>query len=219
MSVYIFSIIDLSQHRILSTMAKQTNTSRAVHAIDFPQALLQLDNTPTGRTEGNPSDLPVYGRGFNYYIKKETLRSRLRHHLVHLIPVLLLLCIFILWWFSHPVNLERKNERNTVVGNEDMTEVVNVTSTHLASLASTTSTPPPLFPYVHILKISRRVERANIRLNPYKQRAQFSEKEDQLRSVDQLRAIQLKKEQTGTSSRSSQRSKLEQHRPDHRSKA
>ncbi|KZV21525.1 hypothetical protein F511_08290 [Dorcoceras hygrometricum] len=37
------------------------------------------------------------------------------------------------------------------------------------------------------------------------QRAQFSEKEDQLRSVDRLREVQLKEEWTGTSSRSAQR--------------
>ncbi|XP_039126526.1 uncharacterized protein LOC120262471 isoform X1 [Dioscorea cayenensis subsp. rotundata] len=48
-----------------------------------------------------PPDLPTYdplsGAG-----KKEALRTRFAESMVHLIPLVLILCAVVLWFFSHP---------------------------------------------------------------------------------------------------------------------
>ncbi|PON84156.1 hypothetical protein TorRG33x02_200540 [Trema orientale] len=77
--------------------------------------------------------LPVYdphsGIG-----KKEIGRSRLAEKWVHAIPLLVLLCLFILWWFCYPVTLEIKEGR--IVAIHPVDDHNNQTSS--------SSSPPPL---------------------------------------------------------------------------
>ncbi|KAL0436502.1 UNVERIFIED_CONTAM: hypothetical protein Sradi_0358100 [Sesamum radiatum] len=47
--------------------------------------------------------LPLYN--------KENLGLRSSEIAVHFIPIIVLFCLLILWWFSHPVKLEMKNGR------------------------------------------------------------------------------------------------------------
>ncbi|KAL0460258.1 UNVERIFIED_CONTAM: hypothetical protein Slati_0653000 [Sesamum latifolium] len=54
------------------------------------------------RAERGPI-LPLYN--------KENLGLRSSEIAVHFIPILVLFCLLILWWFSHPVKLEMKNGR------------------------------------------------------------------------------------------------------------
>ncbi|KAL7115653.1 hypothetical protein ACP275_04G195700 [Erythranthe tilingii] len=49
----------------------------------------------------------------------------------HFIPVVVILCLFILWWFSHPVYLEMKNGRMIGVSRQMIQQ-----NTYLANLAS-----------------------------------------------------------------------------------
>ncbi|PIN00710.1 hypothetical protein CDL12_26788 [Handroanthus impetiginosus] len=63
--------------------------------------------------------------------------SRLQEKLIHLIPVIVLLCFFILWWFSYPVNVEIKNGRITAV------ERVMLQNTPFSHLDDQASTFPP----------------------------------------------------------------------------
>ncbi|KAL3625931.1 hypothetical protein CASFOL_030460 [Castilleja foliolosa] len=78
-------------------MQRQASTTLEPKSIFSP--------SPRRIMEGPTSDLPVYNS------RKEISGSRGK--LVHLIPLLVLLCLFILWWCSYPVNLEMKNRRIT----------------------------------------------------------------------------------------------------------
>ncbi|KAL3653101.1 hypothetical protein CASFOL_002782 [Castilleja foliolosa] len=85
-------------------MQRQASTIRVV---DLPQPKSFFSPSPRRKMEGPTSDLPVFNS------KREILGSNLKGKLVHLIPLLVLLCLFILWWCSYPVFLEMKNGRIT----------------------------------------------------------------------------------------------------------
>ncbi|KAE9620523.1 hypothetical protein Lalb_Chr01g0003961 [Lupinus albus] len=46
-------------------------------------------------------DLPLYHRR-SAAVRRDTSRSRSPEKWIHVIPVLVLLCFFFLWWFSFP---------------------------------------------------------------------------------------------------------------------
>ncbi|XVF20167.1 hypothetical protein REPUB_Repub11eG0175000 [Reevesia pubescens] len=72
------------------------------------------------------SHLPVSITAGNT-VKKERGTSRYRVFpwaerwtWIHAIPLLVLICFFILWWFSRPVNVEIKDGRIVAIHNVDM---------------------------------------------------------------------------------------------------
>ncbi|KAG6417945.1 hypothetical protein SASPL_120142 [Salvia splendens] len=92
----------------LSTMQRQAGTSRAVELPQTSQPRLVPFSSPKGKIE-EAANLPLYKRNSSVG-KKENLKSRLPEKLVHLIPVAVLLCFFILWCFSYSVNFDSKEE-------------------------------------------------------------------------------------------------------------
>ncbi|XVE59154.1 hypothetical protein DITRI_Ditri05aG0022800 [Diplodiscus trichospermus] len=86
-----------------------------------------------------PVSMPV-GNG----AKKERGASRsgvfpLAERWIHAIPFIVLLCFFILWWLSRPVNVEIKNGRIVAVHYVDMPMPHNNHQIDVAILASATS--------------------------------------------------------------------------------
>ncbi|KAI3450494.1 hypothetical protein Pfo_007159 [Paulownia fortunei] len=111
-------------------MHRQGSSSRA---IELPQISQPRSLFSPRRKMEETTDLPLYNR-YSSDSKREISGSRLPEKLVHLIPVVVLLCLFILWWFSYPVNLEFKNGRITAAYRV-MTQ--NTPFFHLTNQAST----------------------------------------------------------------------------------
>ncbi|KAL3850736.1 hypothetical protein ACJIZ3_012618 [Penstemon smallii] len=113
-------------------MQQRQTTMRSSRFVQYPTSLLQQLFK-----RRNLDDLPVYGEERHFILKRPAdnnlgLGSQ---KLVHLIPVTLLLCLFTLWWFSYPVNLEIKDGRITSVQNI-VTQLDDIPVVHLTSLAS-----------------------------------------------------------------------------------
>ncbi|KAL7264596.1 hypothetical protein ACSBR1_002536 [Camellia fascicularis] len=119
-------------------MQRPTNSNRACddhHVIDIMQES-QAKHSPRRKTEGL-TDLPLF-EGPSLYQKMS--RSRSSEKWIHVIPVIVFLCIFILWWFSYPVNLEFKDGRIMAVHRIEMADPLDETRVEFTILASTT--PP-----------------------------------------------------------------------------
>ncbi|XP_044506456.1 uncharacterized protein LOC123226056 isoform X2 [Mangifera indica] len=93
----------------------------------------------------NSSSLPLYFRRSGARQSRlETPVSQLRssslspHKFVHTIPLIVLMSFFILWWFSHPVNLVFKDGRIKEI-HQTATLSLNGTYVELAILASAES--------------------------------------------------------------------------------
>ncbi|XP_022729222.1 uncharacterized protein LOC111284663 [Durio zibethinus] len=90
-----------------------------------------------------PSHLPVSVPWGND-AKKERggFQSRvfpLAERWIHVIPVIVLLCFFILWWLSCPVNVEIKDGRIVAIHRVDMQLPLTNSQIDVAILASATS--------------------------------------------------------------------------------
>ncbi|GAA0175367.1 hypothetical protein LIER_28554 [Lithospermum erythrorhizon] len=83
-------------------------------------------------------DLPLYHHSSN---KKEASGSKLSvEKWVHIIPLIVLLCIFVLWWFSYTVDIEIKGGRVSVIRQMEIPRTLNETRFDFAILA--TAFPP-----------------------------------------------------------------------------
>ncbi|KAA8549527.1 hypothetical protein F0562_001455 [Nyssa sinensis] len=90
----------------------------------------------------NISDLPMHGFRSDIGRRMNSrMRSRSSAKWIHAIPVIVLLCFFILWWFSYPIKLEIKDGRIIAVHRIEMPQPLKVRDTHvdLTILASATS--------------------------------------------------------------------------------
>ncbi|KAL2470418.1 Protein kinase superfamily protein [Abeliophyllum distichum] len=117
-------------------MQRETLSSRAARIINLlqhSQAKLQL--SIRRKLEGSQV-LPLYNRRSGN-ARREISASRLSQKLIHLIPVLVLLCLFILWWFCYPVILEIKNGRIIAIHSIDTPWSLNETQVDLTILALT----------------------------------------------------------------------------------
>ncbi|KAL6274771.1 hypothetical protein ACE6H2_025463 [Prunus campanulata] len=92
-------------------MHRSSSTSRASEEflVNFSPASLSLASSPPLKTAAASENLPVYNANSDHATKKEIA---LLHHkssggenVIHLIPLVLALCGFILWIFSHPAKL------------------------------------------------------------------------------------------------------------------
>ncbi|XP_020552345.1 uncharacterized protein LOC110012582 [Sesamum indicum] len=81
-------------------MQRQSSNSRPTDPPQIPQSRAMFFQRR--RAERGPI-LPLHN--------KENLGLRSSEVAVHFIPILVLSCLFILWWFSHPVKLEMKTGR------------------------------------------------------------------------------------------------------------
>ncbi|KAL8136647.1 hypothetical protein V2J09_002648 [Rumex salicifolius] len=63
---------------------------------------------PVDGSVSSDSQLPVYSPS-SYVAKRERSRTRFAENAVHLIPLILVVCAVILWFFSHPVDLIRRS--------------------------------------------------------------------------------------------------------------
>ncbi|KDP44146.1 hypothetical protein JCGZ_05613 [Jatropha curcas] len=91
--------------------------------------------SPRSSKMDESAQLPVYKRD-----NKDITYSRFASEkLVHAIPALVLLCLFTLWWFSYPVNLEMKDGKIMAIHRVEMPEPVDNNHVELAILASARS--------------------------------------------------------------------------------
>ncbi|XP_057954946.1 uncharacterized protein LOC131148971 [Malania oleifera] len=70
--------------------------------------------------------------------RREISRFRLSEKWIHAVPVLVFLSLFILWWFSYPVNLVIKDGRITAIHRIEIPLPVNNNHFDLTILASAT---------------------------------------------------------------------------------
>ncbi|CAJ1979382.1 unnamed protein product [Sphenostylis stenocarpa] len=86
--------------------------------------------------------LPIYHRSVTG--RRETSRSRptSTEKCIHSIPVIVLLCVFTLWWFSYPVDVEIKDGRITGI-RQIHTPLTNNPRIDLTILAVAASSPIP----------------------------------------------------------------------------
>ncbi|KAF2300467.1 hypothetical protein P3X46_000273 [Hevea brasiliensis] len=127
---------------------RPTSSSRAPEA---ENCMMKVTQPPQQQAKYSPrslrvdisgGQLPLYFRSSNPFRRdyKETLRSRLAaEKLVHVIPVIVLLCLFTLWWFSYPVNLVIKDGKIVATHRFGMPQPFNNNHVELAILVSTIS--------------------------------------------------------------------------------
>uniref|UniRef100_A0A6N2NDU8 Uncharacterized protein n=1 Tax=Salix viminalis TaxID=40686 RepID=A0A6N2NDU8_SALVM len=81
------------------------------------------------------------------------------HHVedkwIHAIPTAVLLCLFTLWWFSYPVNLEIKDGRIVGIHRADHDTPLTLDTRHVTLAASATS---PIAPVPEDLTLSNEIE-------------------------------------------------------------
>lgn len=97
---------------VCKMLQRQSSSSRAPDAEKVTQPIQQqaIYSPRNLRVYTSGGRLPLYFRPYNPLRRdyRETLRARLASEkLVHLIPVVLLLCLFILWWFSYPGTISK----------------------------------------------------------------------------------------------------------------
>ncbi|XP_030546179.1 uncharacterized protein LOC115752221 [Rhodamnia argentea] len=87
----------------------------------------------------NLHGLPISDRDPHNIGKRETAKSRFAENWLHVIPLFVLLCFFILWWFSYPVHLVIKDESVAAIHRIEISRELNETRMDLALLASASS--------------------------------------------------------------------------------
>ncbi|KAL8496784.1 hypothetical protein ACS0TY_020457 [Phlomoides rotata] len=92
-------------------MHRQASTSRAVDLLVTSQPA-SASVFSTRKKMDETTDLPLYYRNSSVN-KKDISRSRLAAKFVHLIPAVVLLCIFILWCFSYEGTISMLISRKT----------------------------------------------------------------------------------------------------------
>ncbi|KAL3750869.1 hypothetical protein ACJRO7_011798 [Eucalyptus globulus] len=83
--------------------------------------------------------LPISNRDPHDIGKGETVQSRFAGKWIHVIPLIVLLCLFILWWFSYPVHVVIKDGRLVAIHRIEISREFNETRADLALLASASS--------------------------------------------------------------------------------
>ncbi|WVZ02585.1 hypothetical protein V8G54_023391 [Vigna mungo] len=127
------------QQRSSSSSFRTSDEFRAINiGVD------QQQHTKRRRTfeEDSLDELPIYHRSVTG--RRDTSRSRSppAEKCIHLIPVILLLCLFTLWWFSVPVNVEIKDGTITAI-RQIHAPLPNNTRIDLTMLAVAASSPIP----------------------------------------------------------------------------
>ncbi|QCD88290.1 hypothetical protein DEO72_LG3g2832 [Vigna unguiculata] len=92
--------------------------------------------------EDSLDELPIYHRSVTGRRDNSRSRSPPAEKCIHLIPVVVMLCLFTLWWFSFPVNLEIKDGRITAI-RQIHAPLPNNTRIDLTMLAVAASSPIP----------------------------------------------------------------------------
>ncbi|KAG4994262.1 hypothetical protein JHK86_031089 [Glycine max] len=110
-------------------------------AINVGAEMQQQQHTKRRRNLDEDS-LPIYHRSLTG--RRDTFRSRspATEKGIHAIPALVLLCLFTLWWFSFPVDVEIKDGRITAI-RQIHTPVPHNTRIDLTILAVAASSPIP----------------------------------------------------------------------------
>ncbi|GLT71990.1 hypothetical protein SLA2020_439660 [Shorea laevis] len=117
-----------------------SSSSRAVDewcAINIPHEP-QAKHSPKRRTD-DMGGLLIHDlhRGF---VKRQILR--MKRMWIHAIPLIVLICFLVLWWFSYPVNLVIKDSKITAIHEIEMPMSLNDTDDiDVAILAAAISSP------------------------------------------------------------------------------
>ncbi|TKY67282.1 hypothetical protein E2542_SST10174 [Spatholobus suberectus] len=117
------------EHRAINVGAEQQQHTKRRRSLD--EESFEFDGLPIYHHRS------VTGR-------RDTSRSRspATEKCVHAIPALVLLCLFTLWWFSFPVDVEIKDGRITTI-RQIHTPLPNNTRVDLTILAVAASSPIP----------------------------------------------------------------------------
>ncbi|KAJ6671160.1 TRANSMEMBRANE PROTEIN [Salix viminalis] len=89
------------------------------------------------------------------YFRRVSIPIMLRDKWIHAIPTAVLLCLFTLWWFSYPVNLEIKDGRIVGIHRADHDTPLTLDTRHVTLAASATS---PIAPVPEDLTLSNEIE-------------------------------------------------------------
>ncbi|XP_043710126.1 uncharacterized protein LOC122659020 isoform X2 [Telopea speciosissima] len=91
-------------------MHRSSSTSRAAEEFfaHLSSPLSSSKGSQGGRTSEN-SELPTYDP-LSEAAKKEKSRIKFAENAIHVIPVVLVLCAIILWFFSNPVDMVHKDD-------------------------------------------------------------------------------------------------------------
>ncbi|KAH7864223.1 hypothetical protein Vadar_027135 [Vaccinium darrowii] len=132
------------------TSSARASDQRHHHVIDIGEC------SPRKKTEGfsdpfERSSAASPGSGQRGAWKRFVWRS-LKKHWIHAIPVIVLLSFFILWWFSYPVTLERKDGQ--IIGVHRIKKALPVKDTRDVDLTilAIASSPNASIPWVPPLK-------------------------------------------------------------------
>ncbi|KAI5576971.1 hypothetical protein POPTR_009G093700v4 [Populus trichocarpa] len=89
------------------------------------------------------------------YFRRLRIPNMMSDKWIHAIPMVVLLCLFTLWWFSYPVNLEIKDGRIVGIHRADHDTPLPLNTRHVALAATATS---PIAPVPEDLTLSNEIE-------------------------------------------------------------
>ncbi|KAI6685723.1 hypothetical protein NL676_031636 [Syzygium grande] len=110
--------------------------------IDVEAQLEVKQRQPSWRRRMEDMDqhgLPISDHDPRNIGKRETAQSRYAEKWLHAIPLIVLLCFFILWWFSYPVHLVIKDGSIAAIHRIEIPWEFNETRIDLSLLASASS--------------------------------------------------------------------------------
>ncbi|KAJ7947745.1 putative Transmembrane protein [Quillaja saponaria] len=94
----------------------------------------QVKPTPRRKIDEDTDELPLYDLPYSMG-KRENSRPRSPTKWIHAIPLIVLLCVFILWWFSYSVNLTIKDGSITALRQIEIPLPLNKTHIDFTILA------------------------------------------------------------------------------------
>ncbi|KAG1346185.1 hypothetical protein COCNU_06G000140 [Cocos nucifera] len=73
-----------------------------------------LSSSPGYRSSLDVDHLPTYDP-LSDAAKKDAVRARFADNMVHLIPLVIIFCAMVLWFFSHPAEIDIANTDDSIV--------------------------------------------------------------------------------------------------------
>ncbi|CAB4282593.1 unnamed protein product [Prunus armeniaca] len=130
------------QQRLWSFSSRVPDQEHAVVAIRSAapqQPQLKHHHHHTPRT--NPDGLPHYDPRSGFGKKEGSWRSVSAEKWIHVIPVIVLFCLFVLWWFSVSVKVVSVDGRITAIRETEIPLPLNETRIDIAILAAAAMSP------------------------------------------------------------------------------
>ncbi|KAI5322170.1 hypothetical protein L3X38_031242 [Prunus dulcis] len=127
-----------------SRVPDQEYTVVAIGSAAPQQPQLKHHHHHTPRT--NPDGLPHYDPRSGFGKKEGSWRSVSAEKWIHVIPVIVLFCLFVLWWFSVSVKVVSIDRRITAIRETEIPLPLNESRIDIAILAAAAMSPIALVP-------------------------------------------------------------------------